>query len=156
MTDVENWAAGLCTAAIGLSIVMLLVPSGRIKHTIAVLVGVCYFSCLIAPFGEWCRVGGHVFGNGFSETSVSSEVLELTDEQIDRVIEETLASEANARLSGSGTTVLRADIERDTSPEDGIYIRRVILTTTGTPPSREACTALELAWGVEVEVVLTK
>jgi len=154
MTEVENWAAGLCTAAIGLSVIMLLVPSGRMRKSISVLVGVCYFACLIAPLGEWCRVGSEWLDGKFPETTVSQKVCEMTDEQIDCVIEEALAEDARSRLSKHDVTVHSARIERDTSPQDGIYIRCVTLTVAGQFPTREVCTAMELAWGVEVEVVM--
>lgn len=153
MTYISDWAAGLCSTAVGLSLVTLLVPAGRIRRTVTVLAGVCYFCCLISPLAAWCQAGMDWFSMDMSRTEVSDGMTRLTDEQIDRALEEALCRDAEDRLKDYGVSVTNARIVRDTSEQDGIYIRQVILTVQGEKLPRKVYTELELAWGVEVEVI---
>ncbi len=152
MNMLQDWAVGLCLTAIGLSIIKLLLPAGRVREGVSVLTAVCFFCCLIEPLAAIGELGSLLIDTKNTETAVCEELTALTDEQIDTVLTDALCRDAEMRLEGYDVEILHVQIERDIHDVDGIYIKRVVLTTKGKRLPREVYKKLELAWGVQVEV----
>lgn len=152
MTAIQDWAAGLCTAGIGCSLLHSLCPAGAMRRVFGVLTAVFFFCCLLSPLTSVATLLSDVFA--FSDDmTVSQELSDTVDEQVLQVLEATLLQDAKDRV-GETVQVKAVTIIRDMSRADDIYIERIRVTLSeqDRPVPSTVYATLENAWGRTVEV----
>ena len=152
MTAIQDWAAGLCTAGIGCSLLHLLCPAGAMRRVFGVLTAVFFFCCLLSPLSSAVTLASDLFVFP-DEATVSRELSDTVNEQAQRVIEAALLRDATDRV-GETVQVREVAIIRDMSRSDGIYIERIRVTLSeqDRPVPSAVYATLEQAWGRMVEV----
>lgn len=152
MSYIRDWAAGLCVAGIGCSLLHLLCPAGAMRRVFSVLTAVFFFCCLLSPLQAVTSFAGELFSLP-TQTDVPQALSEEVDEQIQQLLDSTLLADACSRV-GEQVTVKAVTAIRDKSCTDSIYIERVLVTLDKSdhPVPRAVYTTLEQAWGVTVEV----
>lgn len=153
MTAIREWAVVLCTAGIACAFLRMLCPKGALRRTFGMLTALFFFCCLIAPLGTLGAQLGRVFGDVAAQ-EVPTALEEQTAEQVAAVLEQALVQDAAERLADYGVKVKKAEIVRDMTRLDSIYIERVRLTFAKAdyPLDKTAVSTLERAWGMIVEV----
>lgn len=152
MSGLQDWAATLCTLAIGCSLLSMLCPAGRMRRVCGILTAVLFLCCLLSPLGSMLTFVKELFVLP-ENTQVSVELTDEVNEQARRILTEALLSDARERLSETAT-VKKVAVYRDSSRTDSIYIERVRVTLDKQDRGAGAVVraALEQAWGVAVEV----
>ena len=155
MTAVQDWAAGLCVAGIGCTVLRMLCPAGATRRVFGVLTSVFFFCCFLSPLGAVLSMAGEVL-NLSPQSQVPSMLSDTVNEQVEKVLESALLQEAQTYF-GQEISVERIAVIRDMSRSESIYIERVRVTLNehAHPASPHTIAALERAWGLPVEVYYT-
>ena len=153
MTILREWAAGLCTAGIGCSLLHLLCPEGSWQRAFKMLTALFFFVCLLSPLLSLPPLI-RSFVPDLAAGRPDDTLSQTTQEQVLALLERELTAKAAALLEPYDIVVKKAEAERDTLREDNIYIKRVTVTVDkqNHPVPREVYTVLEQAFETEVEV----
>lgn len=152
MTQLQEWAAALCTTGIGCALLHMLCPAGVMRRVFGTLTAVFFLCCLLSPLRSLLTVVSDVFAFP-AETEVPTALSEEVSEQAETILSEVLLEDARGRLTDTAT-VKNVTVCRDNAREDGIYIERVRVTLDKEDRAAASTvrTVLQQAWGVIVEV----
>lgn len=126
MEGIGAWAAALCAAAVGCSLLHVLAPKNGMGKIFKLLLAAFFLCCLLAPLLnlksltslQLPDLGGDAAGESLQDR---------VNEQVERQIDAALLRVANETLKNYGTKVEKVKAMTDTSEDGGICITQVVL-----------------------------
>ena len=126
MEAVKGWAAALCAAAIGCTVLQLLAPKGGMGKIFRMITAAFFLCCLVSPLLNLRSL--LTLNLDSLPVDIQSEMLEnRVNEQIERQISETVQQLTESTLEGYDLSAEKIVTEMDTSEDGSIYIKRITL-----------------------------
>lgn len=152
MEFVRTWALVICSAAIGCTLLLLLVPKNSLGKLFSVLASLFFLCCLITPFLSLTELPELSVKTTSSETE--EELIQRVNEQMKMQIREAVETISRDVLSSYGYAAEKVEIRTDTSAEGYIYMNGVIVYVDNENAVHGIAirTLLEQRLGVIVEV----
>ncbi len=152
MTELQDWAVGMCTVGIGCALLYMLCPVGVMRRVFGVLTAVFFLCCLLTPIRNVIGMASELFALP-DDTEVPTALAEEVEEQAEMLIADALLRDATQRL-GRTVTIRKVTVCRDNTRTDSIYIERVRVTLDREDKEVASTVraTLEQAWGTVVEV----
>ena len=153
MDTVQEWAIGLCAAAVAAAAMQGLIPKKGSGATFRVLLTAFFLCTFIAPLLSWQGISKPDFSALPNE--VQNDLLQETvDRQLRKQVSSAVEEIVDGVLAGYGVSAEKVETNMDIAEDGGIYIVRVRVTLSGQVSGAASYRRrLETRLGVPVEVI---
>lgn len=153
MGDIRQWAAALCAAAIGCTILKALAPKGGAGRLFHMMIAAFCLCCMVSPLLSLRSLSLSDLPD-VSSASPDSALSQRVEEQMADQMEAAVMSLCQRYLKNYNVTVEKVAVHTDTSADGRIYISHVTLyldkqNAAGAWTARQL---MEQQLGVTVEV----
>lgn len=155
MGSVTAWAAMLCTAAIGCTVMQILSPKKGMGEIFKLIVAAFFLCCMVSPLLSMKNILSLDWQTTRQE--VTAEELDArVRKQFESQVATALSRTANDLLEPYHIPVAKIEAKMDTDEQGSIYITKVVLYLPKKYRSQAALAkqVLENGLGTDVEVII--